>query len=199
MSRVRAGGIGLAALAYLTLLAPAAAGMTIAGHNLAIGTDIHLRMAVDDPVAGSSLTAVLFMGDVNATEPSEWYVLHWGPNETLAVAGHDVNQSVAAQWGQGYNVTFARLGTEKFACNFVAAVATTWDGGRVVLDASPAGAEDLASAWDLRGDCREPEMQIVDESKDSPAPLLLPALMVALIMARARARAREGGRSGRSG
>ncbi len=176
-------------LVAVAMIPAASADMTISGTNFAIGEEVQLSLAIESPEPGSSVTAVLFMGDVNATEPSEWYILHWGPNETLAMAGHDPNQTVAATWSGSYNVTFERLGDDKYACNFLAVTASVWDGDRKVIAASPAGAEDLSTAWDLRGDCHQKlESQPLLGEEESPLGFLLPLLAVALVALAARRR-----------
>lgn len=167
--------MALAALATLTLATPGvAAGTFHDGSDAAPGLDLrslHWNVTADaahveitlaaaaDPAA--AYTAVLFIGEANASLPTEWYLVHHGPGGATVLAGHadpvrEVTPDVRLTASR-LVFDFPRVDAAEASCEFaVAAVTVREDGEDVVRDSLPDRDRDLGAAWRAGQYCWNP-------------------------------------------
>ncbi len=139
-----------------------------------VGFDVtdSVRVEVDRLAHGISLEVAVLIGDRNATEPHEWYIIHAG--QTLAAADHLGRTLNVTQNGTMWAVERAAPS----AGDCVVVVAHTWhriDGQKVVLDRVP---DDGLAAWGVGDRCHvqggEPVAVAGPDQKKIPAGLVAP-------------------------
>lgn len=123
------------------------------------------------------LDIIVIIGEENATEPAEWYIIHVG-NDTFAVD----------QSGLRLNVTggaFARTGSAPGGCVVVAAEA--WeriDHEKHVLARIPSHLPSLADAWGAGTHCHQdvaaPAVEVT--AKKSPLGVMVAATALAAVL-----------------